>query len=186
MDYADDFFDYSGYGLGGDRDGCLFLQVTGSRAYWFSTSGRGIGVLNSAAYSKLKGEAVKFLKLDEPMEAYRVFIRYWEIFLALDASGKRYNYIQARSPAFYLAAWIASLIIALVALGIMKAKMNTARPKTEADRYIVPGSLVFTRQQDVFLYCTISKTARETNTSSSGGSHTGSSGRSHGGGGGHY
>jgi uncharacterized protein len=186
MDYADDFFDYSGYGLGGDRDGCLFLQVTGSRDYWFSTSGRGIGILNSAAFDKLNGDVLKFLKRGEPIEAYLVFISSWEKFLILDAKGKRYNYIQAHAPAFYLVAWIVSLIIAFIALGIMKAKMNTARPKTEADRYIIPGSLVFTRQQDIFLYCTISKTAREANSSSSSGSHTSSSGRSHGGGGGHY
>jgi uncharacterized protein len=31
MEYADDFFDYNGYGLGSNRDGCIFLRVMGSR-----------------------------------------------------------------------------------------------------------------------------------------------------------
>jgi len=68
-----------------------------------------------------------------------------------------------------------------------KSKMNTALPKTEADRFIVPGSLVFTRQTDTFLYSTETRTRRaDTSSSGRGGIHTSSSGRSHGGGGGKY
>jgi uncharacterized protein len=183
MDYADDFFDYNGYGLGGGRDGCLFLQVTGSRDYWFSTSGRGIEILNAPALDKLKSDAVKYLKRDEPMAAYRVFIRFWEELLTLDAKDKKYNAVHAYAPYFYIAAWFISLIIAFIAAGVMRAKMSTVRPKTEANRFIIPGSLVFTRQQDIFLYSTVTRIRRD---DSSSGSHTGSSGSSHGGGGGKY
>jgi uncharacterized protein len=187
MNYADDFFDYNGYGLGADRDGCLFLQVTGTRDYWFSTSGRGIKVLNSAAFEKIKKDVVKFLKNDDPAQAYQAFVSNWEKFLVLDAKGKSYNFIHAHAPVMYLTAWIVSLIIGFLAVMVMKTKMNNVHPKTEAGRFIIPGSLVFTRKQDIFLYSVVTKSEKaDHSSSSSGSSHTGSSGRSHGGGGGKY
>lgn len=43
-DYADDYFDYNGYGYGANRDGALFLRyINGSSMeVWLSTSGEGI------------------------------------------------------------------------------------------------------------------------------------------------
>jgi uncharacterized protein len=187
MNYADDFFDYNGYGRGQDRDGCLFLQVTETRDYWFSTSGRGINILNSAAYERLEKNVVKFLKNDEPAQAYLSFIKDWEKFLTLDAKGKSYNFIHAHAPVIYIVAWIVSLIIGFLAVALMKAKMSNVHPKTEADNFIIPGSLAFTRKQDIFLYSTVTKSERaDSSSSSGGGSHISSSGRSHGGGGGKY
>ncbi|MDR2729738.1 MAG: TPM domain-containing protein [Treponema sp.] len=187
MDYADDFFDYNGYGLGQDRDGCLFLQVTETRDYWFSTSGRGINILNSTAYERLEQNVVKFLKNDEPAQAYLSFINDWEKFLVLDAKGKSYNFIHVHVPVIYRVAWIVSLIIGFFSVMAMKAKMNNVHPKMEANNFIIPGSLAFTQKNDIFLYSTVTKSERaESSSSSGGGSHISSSGRSHGGGGGKY
>jgi uncharacterized protein len=182
MSYADDFYDYNGFI---DKDGCLFLQVTGTRDWWFSTSGRGEKILNSTAFNKLKNDAVKFLKEDNPAGAYRTFIKDWEEFLVLEAEGKSYNFIRAYYLYIFIGAWVVSLLIALFSVYLMKVKMNNVRTKTEADSFIVPGSLAFTRQSDTFLFCTVTKTERQSESSSSG-SHTSSSGRSHGGGGGKY
>jgi len=181
MVYADDFFDYNGFK---GRDGCLFLHVTGTRDYWFSTSGRGIKILNSTAFDKLESDVVNFLSDNDPANAYRAFISAWEEFLALDAKGKSYNFITRYALIMYIAAWIVSLIIALLAVLVMKAKMNTALPKTEADSFIIPGSLVFTNKKDAFLYSVITKTKIVKSSSSN--SHTSSSGGRHGGGGGKY
>jgi uncharacterized protein len=183
MNYADDYFDYNGF-MG--RDGCLFLQVTETRDYWFSTSGRGIRILNSAAFKKLESDVVSFLRNDDPAGAYQAFIGDWEKFLALDAEGKSYNFVAEHALWFYIGAWVVSLIIALVAVSVMKAKLNTVHPKTEADSFIIPGSLAFTLRQDSFLYSAVTKSERADSSSSGSGSHTGSSGMSHGGGGGKY
>jgi len=184
MDYADDYFDYNGFI---DRDGCLFLHVTGTRDYWFSTSGKGEKILprSSTAYNKMESDVKKFLKEDNPAGAYRTFIKDWEEFLVLAEKGKSYNIFHAYSVQFFIGAWVISLLIALFAVYLMKVKMNNVLPKTEADSFIVPGSLAFTKQSDTFLFCTVTKTQRESSSSSSG-SHTSSSGRSHGGGGGKY
>ena len=39
MDYADDYFDYNGYGVGEDKSGLLLLIDMDDRKVWISTSG---------------------------------------------------------------------------------------------------------------------------------------------------
>ena len=187
MDYADDFFDYNGYGLGGDRDGCLFLQVTEDRDYWFSTSGRGTDVYNTAAFNRLESEVVKHLKKNNYYDAYLAFVKTSEEFLKLDAKGRSYNYISAYFPVFIIASWILALLIGIIVVAAWKKDMNNALLMTQAGSYMVPGTLSFTERRERFLYSTVTRTEKPKSTSSSGGGiHTSSSGRSHGGRGGKY
>ena len=185
MEYADDYFDYNGYGL----DGCIFLQVTGSRDYWFSTSGRGIELLTSTAFSKLESDTVKHLSAGNPYEAYMGFLNAWEEFLELDARyGRRYNFFHRYNSVLTPAAWLFALLVAFLVVHSWKKNMNTALAQTQAALYIVSGSLNFNEKTDRFLYSHVTKTAKPKQVSTSGGGrvHTGSSGRSHGGGGGRY
>jgi len=188
MYYADDFFDYNGYGLGEDFDGILFLQVTGSRDYWFSTSGRGIDIYNKAAFAKLEKNVLKYLSKGNNYEAYLTFVNRSEEFLKLDANGKRYNYFRYYFPIFIISSWVLAFLIGLIKVAAWKWGMNNALLKTEAASYIVTNTLTIEEKKDRFIYSTVSKTARAQNSSSGGGSssHTSSSGRSHGGSGGRY
>jgi uncharacterized protein len=43
-DFADDFFDYNGFGYGRDRDGILLLIDISDRIAWISTSGEAIDI----------------------------------------------------------------------------------------------------------------------------------------------
>jgi len=192
MEYADDFFDHKGYGLGQGRDGCLFLLVTGSRDRWFSTSGSGEKLLNSTAYNKLKGDVVKLLKKDSYYEAFQAFLIDWEEFLYLNARwGRSYNFFYQWNLVLVLIAWGVAMAIGFIVVQVWKSGMNTALMQTQAAAYVIPGSLAFKEKNDVFLYSTVTKSGRSDNSSSGGGrsgggSHTSSSGRSHGGGGGKY
>jgi len=188
MDFADDFFDYNGYGLGGDRDGCLFLLVTGTRNYWFSTSGRAIKILNSTAYDKLKSDSVKFLRQDNYFAAYSSFLDNWELFLGMEAKGRSYNFFYRWNMVLVIIIWLVAFAIGLIVVQVWKSGMNTALLKTQADAYMVAGSLDFSVKTDKFLYSVVTKSERQDNDSSSSGgrTHTSSSGRTHGGGGGRY
>jgi uncharacterized protein len=203
MVYADDFFDYKGYGLGQNRDGCLFLLVTGSRDYWFSTAGRGIDIYNSprlniskGSLNKLSDDVVKLLKNDNYYGAFRAFLLDWKEFLALDSKGRSYNFFYQWNLVLVLIVWVVALAIGFIVVQVWKTGMNTALLQTQAAAYVVPGSLAFKEKNDIFLYSTVTKSERQTEASSSGGgvsrsgggggSHTSSSGRSHGGGGGKY
>jgi len=189
--YADDFFDDNGYGFGSDRDGCLILQVTGDRYIQVSTSGRGIGILNSYAEDKLLTDAAKYLKANSYYGAYYSYLRNWETFLELDEQGGRsFNFFYQWNFVLVAAAWAIAFLIGFMVVHTWKLQMNTALKQTQANAYIIPGSLNFTQKTDRFLYSTVTKTARQTSSSgggrSGGGMRTSSSGRSHGGGGRRY
>jgi len=186
-DYADDFFDNNGYGTGDNRDGCLFLQVTGSRDYWFSTSGRGKQILNSTAYSKLNSDIKGNLGNDNPYGAYQAFLQDWGIFLALDAQGRSYNFFYRYNALLVTISWIIALVAGFIIVQSWKRKMDTVQLKTQAASYMVPGSMVLKGKKDRFLYSTVTRKERP-RQSAMGDSqyHTSSSGRSHGGGGGKY
>jgi uncharacterized protein len=188
MRYADDFFDNNGYGLGQDRDGCLFLLVTDSHDYWFSTSGRGIRILNPTAGGKLESSVVKFLKEGNFYGAFNAFLLNWDEYLLLDAKGWSYNFFYQWNAVLVLIAWVIAFAIGLIIVQIWKSGMNTALPQTQAAPYMVPGSLAFKEKKDSFLFSTITKTKLQTESSSSSGKgvHTSSSGSSHGGRGGKY
>jgi len=182
MSYADDFFDYNGYGLGKDRDGCLLLVVMGIRDYSFSTSGRGNGILNDVAAGKLEKDLLNSLGKNEFYNAFVAFVKNWEEFLVLDAEGRHYNVFYEYNVIMVVIAWLVSLGIGFLIVGIWKKGMNTALSQTQAAAYITPGSLSFAVQQDQFLYSSVSKIARASDSGSPGGGiHTSSSGRSHGG-----
>jgi len=190
MAYADDFFDNNGYGLGENRDGCLFLQVTGERDYWFSTSGKGVKILNPTAGSKLNADVLKFLKADADADnyydAYMAFLLDWEKFLVLEANGRSYNFFHQWNIVLIIAAWLISLAIGFLVVQIWKKGMNTALAQTHAAGYVIPGSLNFSEKKDRFLYSTVKKTKRQTENVSSVAKHISSSGRQHGGRGGKY
>jgi len=189
MNYADDFFDYNGYGLGSGRDGCLFLIVTGTRDYWISTSGRGIDILNSTAFDKLESDTIKFLREDNYYAAINSFLDNWEKFLVLETKGRSYRFLERWNLVVVVIGWLIALITGFIVVQIWKRGMNTAFLQTQADSYVVNGSLAFDTKTDRFLYSLVTKTARPTedrSSASSGRSHTSSSGSSHGGGGGKY
>jgi len=167
LDYAGDFFGGGGYGQGDDRDGCIFLVVTGSRDSSISASGRGMDILTSAAYGKLESDALNHLRNDDYSGAFRVFIADWEQFLKLNAKGRRYNFFHQYNTILIIAAWLLSLAIGFIVVGIWKAGMNTALPTSQAASYIVPDSLKFGEQKDRFLYSTVTKVKRQTQSSSS-------------------
>ena len=179
IDYSWDYLDSEGLD-GYAWDGCLLLQSTGERDYAFTASGRGDKILNDTAYNKLERDVVARLRLDDYYGAYDVFIRTWEEFLILESKGRSYNFLRETNThlGFLAGGWVLAFLIGFFVVHGMKAKMNTALPKTEADAYIIPGSLALTNQQDRFLYSTVSKTKRQSSSSSSGGSSRSGGGRS--------
>jgi len=186
-DYADNFFDNNGYGLGQNRDGCLFLLVMETREYWFSMAGRGIRIFNGASADKLENDMLNYLRNGYYYNAFAAFAKGWEELLILDAEGNNSNFFDEYNLILVAIAWLVSLGIGFLIVGVWKKSMNTAIEQTQAEAYLIPGSLSFAVQQDQFLYSNITKTPRASDSNLSGrGIHTGSSGMSHGGRGGKF
>jgi uncharacterized protein len=173
IDYSWNFLDSEGL-YGETWDGCLLLQSIRERDYAFTASGRGDKILNSSAYDKLEKDVVACLKQDDYAGAYEVFIRDWEKFLVLESKGRNYNFLYETKAhtIFLVIAWLMALLIGFMAVRTMRAKMNTALPAKGADVYIVPGSMILTKQHDKFLYSTVTKSKRQS-SSGGGGSRSG-------------
>lgn len=192
QEYADDYYDYNGYGFDDEHSGVLFLISMGERKYHISTTGKGIKAFTDYGIGKIKDEVKPYLSDGEYYNACYKFLDMTKDFVAAYKNGKPYdtnNHYKEKAniPLREVIAFAVSLVIALIIVGVMKHNMNTARPKGYAGEYIKYGSLNMTKESDTFMYSNVNKTEKQTESSGGGSStHTGSSGETHGGGGGSF
>lgn len=177
QDYADDYFDYNGYGIGPDYSGILLLISMEYREWAISTCGDCIRIFSDRDLDDLFDSMSYQLSSGNYTEAFGAYLDALEAQLRNDPSKDE------TSPGFLSRLLIALVIGAAaggITIGVMRSKMNTAKRQSGATDYLVNDSFHLYRQQDLFLYSRTSKTRKQQN--SSGGSvHRGSSGRSHGG-----
>lgn len=186
-EYADDYFDYRGYGQGASGDGILLLVCMQQREYAISTKGKCINVFTDANLRYMEDRFVGYLSDGEYNDAFNEFVTLCDGFLEQAASGRPYDSDDAdRQPLSLI--WIPislviGFVLALIITGAMKSKLKTVRMQSAADNYVRGGSMQITKSSDVFLYANVSKHKRPENNSSSGGSstHVSSSGSTHGG-----
>lgn len=201
--YADDYFDYNGYGIGPDYSGVLFLLSMEYRDWAISTCGETIYALTDYGIETLFESCKSYLGNDQ---YYYAFDRYLdELPTYFDAyengspiDGFHYNdyddytiydpdnsgetvYYDPQPDAadvvkMVLIALMIGIAAASVTLLIMRMNMNTFRQQSNATTYLPSGAFHLTHNQDVFLYSRVTKTRRDTD--SSGGSRRSGGGSS--------
>lgn len=188
MAFADDFFDYNGYGYGPDRDGILFLISMEDRDWWISTRGYGLTAFTDYGLNHIGDAVVPYLSDGEYADAMEHFLTLTDEFLDEASQGTPYDVTnQKRNP--LMTAGIILLFVAVVSLVIMlilKSQLKSKRAQYAANPYVREGSFQLKRSQDIFLYSHVSKTKRTSNSGGGSSSHTSSSGASHGGTGGKF
>lgn len=192
--YADDFYDYNGYGYGDDDDGILLLIGMEERDWAITTYGKGITVFTDEGQSYMTDEFVPYLSSGE---YYRAFVKFADLcdrFIEYyDENGTAYdvnNLPKAPFPWFIvgLGSLFMGFIPGIITVSVMKGKLKSVKPQAAANAYTRQGSLNITQRTDLFLYNVVNRTARPRDEGSGGGGHSGgssthhsSSGRSHGG-----
>ncbi|MBQ9551864.1 MAG: TPM domain-containing protein [Clostridia bacterium] len=204
MEFADDYFDYNGFGYGENHDGVALLISMAERDWWISTCGYGQTALSDDYFMKYISASDFYYALgnNHYIKSFNAFADTVEDFVIEARTDKPYS----QDHKYH--AWssvrvglVFSLVVGLaVAAGVTHSKKEHysgyVRSKGEAGDYMV-GSVNLTEQLDEFLYNKVYRTKRvktESSSSSSGGSssyhsagsHSSSSGRSHGGGGGKF
>ncbi|MGN0486851.1 MAG: TPM domain-containing protein [Acutalibacteraceae bacterium] len=195
--YADDFYDYNGYGFGDNNDGVLYLlRVEADGSYekgnsWISTCGYGITAFTDTGIQFI-GEQITPALLDGNYhDAVQEFISLSDDFITQAKAGKPYDTGNLPKGDFpvggaLLVALVSGFLVALLVTRSMKRKLNTVRAKPTASEYIDRDSMRVTDSSEYFLYSHVDRRVRPKETGSgSGGSstHTSSSGETHGGGG---
>ncbi len=189
--YADDLYDQCRYGYGSGRDGALLLFSTRERDWYISTHGYGITALTDYGIEYIGEQMKPDLAEDAYAAACGVFLNLCEDFVNRAREGQPFDRdAQPRGPLSALWIFVSlglGLMIALIAVGVMKGKLKSVRPQAGAGSYVRAGSLNLAVSQDLFLYRTVDRRERPKENSSGGSStHTSSSGEVHGGGGGKY
>ena len=193
-DYADDFYDYNGYGFGENKDGILLLVSMEDRDWWISTTGYGITVLKDAGIEYISEKFLSDLSDGDYAQAFTTYAELCDQFITQAKTGEPYDTGNMLKEPFNVAwnilvAFVIGLVVAVIVTNIMKKQLKTVQLKSEANNYVKANSMIVTENRDLFLYNQVSRRARpkETDNSSGGSStHTSSSGSSHGGGGGKF
>lgn len=189
--YADDFFDYNGYGFGEEKDGIVFLISMEEREWCISTSGYGITAFTDAGQEYLTEKILPYLSDGAYAEAFRIFAEQCDDYITQARAGTPYDVdnipVEPFSPlGALIIAVVVGFVVSFIVTGIMRLGMRSVFSKAAADSYMKKDSLRLTKNYELFLYRNVTKTEKpkETSTSSSSGgstTHTSSLGNTHGG-----
>lgn len=192
--YADDFYDEHGYGMGADADGILLLIGMETREWYITTCGFGARALTDDGITYISEKFLPNLSDGDYADAFKTYADLCDQFLTQAKKGTSYD--GSRMPKEKMGMiWIPisaaiGFVLALLTAGAMRMQLKSVRSQTAAASYIKPGSRKLRVSRDIFLYRNVIKRERpkEHHEGGGGGSsmHTSSSGRSHGGSGGHF
>ena len=171
QDFADDFYDYNGYGYGSNDDGLIVVFNTGegdgNRNLAISTHGKGIELLTDLEIDRIIEMMINPIKNGDFAGAFDNFVVECES--AFDES---------ISIIWIPISILAGFGLAYLIVKIQASKLKTVRAQADASDYV--NNVILTYQDDRFMYRNVTRTPKAKSSSSS--THTSSSGRTHGGG----
>lgn len=192
MEFADDFFDYNGYGYGENKDGILLLVSMEDNDWYISTKGYGITAVTDAGREYMSQQFLPYLSDGDYAKAFSTFAQQCDEFIAMAKAGDPFDVDNLPKEPFKI--WFNVLIalgigfvFAVIVVLYMKGKLKSVRFQPAASSYVRNGSMNITQSGDFFLYSHLDRRARPKDNDSGGSStHTSSSGSTHGGGGGKF
>lgn len=168
--FADDFFDYNGYGYGENDDGLIVVFNTGegdgNRNIAISTHGKAIDLVSDYNIDLIIEMMIPDIKNGNFAGAFDSFVAECES--AVDTSA---------SPLAIPLAIAIGFGLAFLIVKIQASKLKTVRQQVNAADYV--GEVMLTGRFDNFIYKNVKSSPRAKSESST---HTSSSGRTHGGG----
>lgn len=189
--YAEMCYESCDYGYGEDRDGILLLISMEDRDWYIATHGYAITAFTDAGLDYIGEQLLSDLSEGSYAAAFDRYADLCDQFITQAGTGEPYdngNFPQEPLSAVWLLISLGiGIVLALLIVGGMKAQLQNVRPQKAAGSYLKAGGLKLTESRDLFLYHTVTRTARPKQSSSSGSStHRSSSGRSYGGRGGKF
>lgn len=192
MDYADDFYDYNGYGFGADCDGILLLVSMEDRDWYISSCGYGMTAVNDSGVEYISEQFLSDLSDGDYASAFTTYADLCDDFITQARTDRPYDSDDLPKAPFdaftrLLIAMGVGLAVALIVTGIMRGQLKSVRWQAAAANYVRSGSMNLTESRDLFLYSTVDRTEKpKSDDDDDSSSHTSSSGQTHGGGGGKF
>lgn len=207
-EFADDYYDYNGYGYGENDDGMLLLLSMNERDWAISTYGTATDIFSNYQLDYIMNDCgvLSYLGSNQYFDAFTVFVCECDESIGRYESGyyqdEYYNVQPTYDNAYggtltksgfpftkVLLSILFGFAASFVIMKIISAPLKSVRMQNGAANYM-KGSARITEARDVFLYSNVTRTPINTQNNNgnrhsggfSGGSiHTSSSGRSHGG-----
>lgn len=212
QNYAADYYDYNGYGMGDNYDGAMFIISMEEREWFILTTGAAIDVLTDSEMDSMGEEIVPYLSSGEYAYGFSLFAEYCDKQVLhedeQDTTPGTYDELIEDEEVYYedavaeeeaappgiAVSIIIGIVLAFIPVLIMSSQLKNVHMQSSAGGYEKRGSRKINVQKDIFLYHTVNRVPKpkennsRSGSSSSGGSSTfrGSSGRSHGGRGGGF
>lgn len=212
MDFADNYYEEKGFGLGKNHDGVMLVLDLDSRQWWITTEGYGINVVTDYGISTVGDRILSYLSNGNYYKAFSTYGKSMREFATAIENGNPFDitsvdednenwdskpYDEEKLPyniaTGALAAIVLGSISGFTSSSYHKRKLKSVNRKYTAYNYIRKGSLNVDEARDIFLYSNVIRHRKpdpddDDVFSGGGGStvHTSSSGRTHGGGGGSF
>lgn len=193
MEYADDFYDYNGYGYGENRNGILLLISMEDRDWWISTCGYGITAFTDAGQEYIADRFRPLLSDGDYNGAFTKYADLCDAFITQARTGEPYDSghlpKDSVSPFWIFGDLAIGFLIAFFMGSRKKAKLKSVRKQVAAQDYTRPGSMVVAAQSDYMVNRTVTSRIIPRDDDHSGGgssTHSSSSGTTHGGSGGKF
>ena len=177
QEYADDFYDYNGYGYGDNDDGFLLLYLPGEegqRELYLTTHGDAIYKMSDDMINTMLLEMKDDIISGNYSSALDTYI------------AKATEYVKPGVSIIWLfVLMLVGCVVVLLVLNGMAAANKSVHKAVDAKVYVRSGSLILTGRNDTFKGSYVNKEAKADDSDNSGktSTHTSSSGRTHGGGG---
>lgn len=192
--FADDYYDYNGYGYGENADGCLLVVNMETRDWFITTTGSAIYEIPDYVIDDIGSIIVSFLSEGDYFGAFENFAEEANYYLSFQDTyfeGEyTYNgeYYEKIDPDDYyggynngnftiklgfnngqdiLVAIVIGIILSFITVSVMKNQLKSVRISTEAKEYMKADTLSITKTSDRFLYRNVTRTPKPKESSSS-------------------
>ena len=91
QDYADDFYDYNGYGIGTAKSGILLLVSMEARDWHITPTGFGIRAITDAGLDYISDQFLPYLSDGEYLDAFETYADLCDEFLTQAKTGNAYD-----------------------------------------------------------------------------------------------
>ncbi len=195
-EFADDYYDYNGFGYGDNDDGIMLVVDMGGREFAITTHGTAIDIFTDYNLSQVENAFVGELSAGNYTNAFIAFYESCEkIFIDYEYYQNNYDggYVYfpdddgVTSDDYYdnndnsgngiaeifslkwiIISVVTGIIIAVIYTSVLQSQLKTVKSKPSASDYVVPGSVQITQQRDVFMYRDVKKTPKPKNNTSTG------------------
>lgn len=184
-EYAENYYDNHGYGIGSDWTGILLFISMEERDWNITAEGKGTEIFTDYGRREIGDRIVGMLSDGDYFDAFMKFADLSEEFLRQAATGTPYDVDHTWKEPMSLGMRLAisagaALVVTLIVFAVLVSQLKSVGYQSGAREYVRRGSFHLTRSNDLFLYRTVSRRKIEDNPPPSGGggstTHTTSSG----------